>query len=508
MENNMKDPVPPLDKDHATLLEDAEEGKNGEGMRKRLNNKESFLSFTSKKYDVDGDGKLDEAEQKLRDMDIDNRGYLTNEKVYQIMLEQMKLQKEVFSLKRLSLVFVVIMFFLSLATLATSFAAATLAKDTKIKDDNLVGIDGSNVIGTKNAGMTVAVSEGAASNGRRLNIVGSTISRDDAAAAYDTCAGGYVELERTCAGDKVVEVPICPAATRQRATPAVGAIDYTYTLSYGDVTVECPSITTDPCVVTFPAATPTCAQLSPASVNLGGAGSYVILTKTGITTTGTTAITGDIAVSPIAASSMTGFGLVKEANTGYATSSTVVGKVFAPDTNYVGAAAILTPAVGDMGTAYTDAAGRPTTGARSNLGSTGGLGGPNGDLPGGPNDPFTTGVYTYTINVLLKGDLHFRGTSDDIFIIQTSGNVIQSGGFKVILDATSEGTPQAKNIFWQVAGSVTVEAGAHMKGILLVKNGVDFLSEASLEGRVLAQTACTLIQNTIYTPGDWVEPNE
>jgi hypothetical protein len=41
----------------------------------------------------------------------------------------------------LSLVFVVIMFFLSLATLATSFAAATLAKDTKIVDGNLVGIN-------------------------------------------------------------------------------------------------------------------------------------------------------------------------------------------------------------------------------------------------------------------------------------------------------------------------------------------------------------------------------
>jgi hypothetical protein len=503
MENNMKDPVPPLDKDHATLLEDAEEGKNGEGMRKRLNNKESFLSFTSKKYDVDGDGKLDEVEQTMRDMDIDNRGYLSNEKVYKIMLEQMKLQKEVFSLKRLSLVFVVIMFFLSLATLATSFAAATLAKDTKIKDGNLVGIDGSNVIGTKNAGMTVPVSEGAASNGRRLVIDnGSSISRVDAIAAYDTCQSGYVELERTCA-DKVVDVPICPAINRQIATPTVGEILYTYTLSYGDVTIRCPSTTTDPCVVTFPASTPSCEHFEE-TVNLGGAGSYVILSKAGITTTGVTAITGDIAVSPIAASSMTGFALAKETGKGYATSSTnvVVGKIFAPDANYVGAAAILTPAVADMGLAYTDAAGRATTDSRDNIGSTAGIG---GVLPGGPTTPFTKGVYTYTINVLLKGDLHFQGTPDDIFIIKTSGNLIQSGGFSVILDTINGDTPQAKNIFWQVAGSVTLEAGAHMKGILLVANGVAFQALASLEGRVLTQKACTLIANTITGPGDWVE---
>jgi hypothetical protein len=98
-------------------------------MRQRAGKHPSALTSTSKalskismRYDVDGDGKLDPSEKAMRDMDTDNRGYLTNEQVYKVMLEQMKLQQEVFGLKRMSLVFVFIIFLLSLATLGTSFA--------------------------------------------------------------------------------------------------------------------------------------------------------------------------------------------------------------------------------------------------------------------------------------------------------------------------------------------------------------------------------------------------
>ena len=48
----------------------------------------------------------------------------------------------------------------------------------------------------------------------------------------------------------------------------------------------------------------------PSAVNLGSAGNFVVLAKSGISTTGSTAITGDIGVSPIAATAITGFGLI------------------------------------------------------------------------------------------------------------------------------------------------------------------------------------------------------
>jgi hypothetical protein len=55
----------------------------------------------------------------------------------------------------------------------------------------------------------------------------------------------------------------------------------------------------------------------------------------------------------------------------------------------------------------------------------------------------------------------------------------------------------AKNIFWQVAGHVKEGAGAHFDGILLVKTDVLFLTGSSLNGCVLAQTACDLQMTTI-----------
>jgi hypothetical protein len=46
-------------------------------------------------------------------------------------------------------------------------------------------------------------------------------------------------------------------------------------------------------------------QSSAQPVDLGAAGNFTILAKTGITTTGTTLVVGDIGVSPIAATAIT-----------------------------------------------------------------------------------------------------------------------------------------------------------------------------------------------------------
>ena len=95
-----------------------------------------------------------------------------------------------------------------------------------------------------------------------------------------------------------------------------------------------------------------------APVNLGTAGNFVILAKTGISTTGVTSITGDIGISPAAATFITGFGLIMDASGTFSTSSLVTGKIYAADYTPP-TPTYMTTAVGDMETAYTDAAGRP-----------------------------------------------------------------------------------------------------------------------------------------------------
>lgn len=57
-----------------------------------------------------------------------------------------------------------------------------------------------------------------------------------------------------------------------------------------------------------------------------------------------------------------------------------------------------------------------------------------------------------------------------------------------------------QNIFWQVSGAVTVGAGTHFEGIILAKTGITFGSPASINGRLLAQTAVVLDSTTVTVP--------
>src|ERR1035437_9965517 len=85
----------------------------------------------------------------------------------------------------------------------------------------------------------------------------------------------------------------------------------------------------------------------PAGVNLGTAGNFVILAKTGISTTGVTSVVGDIGVSPAEATYITGFGLTLPAGSAFSTSSLVTGKVYAPS-YAVPTPSNISTAVGDM----------------------------------------------------------------------------------------------------------------------------------------------------------------
>jgi hypothetical protein len=212
----------------------------------------------------------------------------------------------------------------------------------------------------------------------------------------------------------------------------------------------------------------------PAPVSLGTAGNYVLLSKAGISTTGTTKITGDIAVSPIAATAITGFGLVLDKSGAYSRSSVVVGKVFAA--NYaVPTPGLLTTAVKDMQTAYTDAAGRKAGVTELGAGNLGGL-------------TLAPGVYKWSSNVTIPTNVTLSGGNNDVWIFQIAGNLSTSSAKQVIL----AGGAQAKNVFWQVAGSTTLGTTSSFNGTILDKTNIALMTGAVLNGRALAQTAITL----------------
>jgi hypothetical protein len=223
---------------------------------------------------------------------------------------------------------------------------------------------------------------------------------------------------------------------------------------------------------------------SPAPVDLGAAAHFVILTKSGITNVSPSAITGDLGVSPIAATAITGFSLILDSTGTFSRSSQVTGKIYAA-TYAAPTPANLTTAVSNMEAAYTDAAGRApnATGLYA------------GNLSGQTLAP---GVYKWSTNVLITTNVTLAGPSNAVWIFQIAGNLTMGSGAKVLLS----GGAQAKNIFWQVGGGVGVAIGttAHVEGTILTKKAITLKTGASLNGRALAQTAVTLQKNTIVIP--------
>ncbi|MBS1149067.1 MAG: hypothetical protein H6Q89_765, partial [Myxococcaceae bacterium] len=223
--------------------------------------------------------------------------------------------------------------------------------------------------------------------------------------------------------------------------------------------------------------------LGPAPVLLGTAGNYVLLAKTAISTVPASAVTGDIAVSPAAATFITGFSLVADSTNVFSTSTQVVGQVFAAS-YAVPTPTNLTTAISDMQTAYTDAASRPTPNfLELGTGNIGGL-------------TLVPGLYKWTSTVTIPNSVTIAGGPNDVWIFQTTGDLQLSANQSVILS----GGAQAKNIFWQVAGQVTFGANSHFEGIVLTQTQATLQTGASMNGRVLAQTQIALQQATVVGP--------
>ena len=222
------------------------------------------------------------------------------------------------------------------------------------------------------------------------------------------------------------------------------------------------------------------ASHGPAAVVLGTAGTYVILAKSGISTVPTSAITGNLGLSPAAASFITGFSLTLPVGGAFSTSAQVTGNVYAAD-YAVPTPVNLTTAIGDMQTAYTDAAGRVSPDyTELASGHIGGL-----TLP--------PGLYKWSNTVTIGSDVTLNGSATDVWIFQIAGGVTQASATHVTL----AGGALAQNVFWQVAGTVSLGTTAHMEGVIMSKTAITLNTGASANGRLLAQTAVTLAGNAI-----------
>jgi len=196
-------------------------------------------------------------------------------------------------------------------------------------------------------------------------------------------------------------------------------------------------------------------------IDLGAAESFAVLGATTVTSTGTSAIDGDVGVSP--GTAITGFGPGTVTNGGLHAGD---GQASAAHTA--------------LATAYAVAE------ARSPAAPTDGvLGG----------DTLTAGVYSSgTLDLSGTLTLDAEGHPNAVFILKASTTLTTAAASQVVLT----GGAQSCNVFWQVGSSATLGASSSFTGSILARTSITVGDKVTLLGRALAlDAAVTLSDNDV-----------
>ena len=214
----------------------------------------------------------------------------------------------------------------------------------------------------------------------------------------------------------------------------------------------------------------------PAPVNLGAAGTFVILAESAITNVPTSAVTGNVGLSPATGA---GIGLTCVEVTGVINSVDAAGPLPCVVTNPVG----LTAAIGAKGTAYTDAQGRAPDYTELGSGNIGGL-----NL--GP------ATYKWGTGVLIPADVTLTGGPNDVWIFQIAQGLTVSSGVQVIL----AGGALPQNIYWATFAAADLGTTSKFNGVIVSQTSIVMKTGASINGRLLAGTAVNLDANVVAQP--------
>ena len=225
------------------------------------------------------------------------------------------------------------------------------------------------------------------------------------------------------------------------------------------------------------------------AVDLGTADNFAVLAKTAITDSlSSSVITGDVGLSPGTGAAIVGFDVCIP--------SRVTGTIYKVDdagtlcaTNnptFVGAA------VTDMEAAYSNATLAPINFPTASAEDIGG----RTLIPGAYS---WIGAVTMSNDVILDG----QGNADAVWIFKTAGYLTIADNKRILLINGA----QPKNIFWVVADYTTLGSSSIFNGNILDATAINLNNNATLHGRVLAQSAITLLgANTVDVPVARVAP--
>jgi autotransporter-associated beta strand protein len=211
-------------------------------------------------------------------------------------------------------------------------------------------------------------------------------------------------------------------------------------------------------------------------ISLGAAEDFTIVSAQGITNSGPTVITGNVALSPL--DSITGFTFSTPPGAGV-----ITGSVHYND-------ALAAQAQSDALAAFNTLAGLTFLSANNKTGlDLGGL-------------TLTPGVYHFDTSVGLTGTLTLDtlGDPNAVFVFQIGTTLTTAAGSSVIV--TGAGTTIDPNVFWQVGSSASLNTNATFDGNILALISVSLGTNASVvNGSVIALNgAVTLLSNTLSSP--------
>ena len=219
----------------------------------------------------------------------------------------------------------------------------------------------------------------------------------------------------------------------------------------------------------------------PPAVALGSTSHFAILAEAAISSVTPAVISGDVGISPAAATYITGITMT---NAGTAwTAPEVTGSIYAAN-NDAPTPAMLTTAVLDLQSAYADAAQR-TEPTFVNLGD-GQIGGMT----------LTPGLYVWPAAVTMTTDVILSGGANDTWVFQVHGDL----GVGASAAMTLQGGARANNVYWQSSGAVVLAANAHAEGTIMAATTIDLAAHASVTGRLFSQTAVHLVMATVTAP--------
>ena len=216
--------------------------------------------------------------------------------------------------------------------------------------------------------------------------------------------------------------------------------------------------------------TTTATAVGQAPVALGASTAFAVLAGSTVTSTGATAVNGDLGVSP--GTAVTGFFTVDG------------GPGIVNGTIYNVTPGLAATAQGDLTTAYNDAVGR-TVGAITVAGNLGG-------------QTLAPGLYKSTSWLeISSGDLTLdaQGDANAVFIFQMASTLATTSGRQVILC----GGARAANVFWQVGSSATLGTASVFKGTIMADQSITLTTGATLEDRALARIGAVTLDGNIIT---------